>query len=84
MTISLNAETQKLIEKRMRETGVSTPDELVQVALQTLDQITGVDVQDLDPETQAAISEGLEQADRGDIRPWQEVREELRKRFIDT
>jgi predicted transcriptional regulator len=38
--------------------------------------------EDLDPEIQSAIGEGLAQAERGDGRPWPEVREELRARFI--
>jgi hypothetical protein len=82
MPISLSPETQKLIEEGMRETGLATPDELVRVALQTLHQIHGEDFQDLDPETRAAIEEGLAQAERGQGRPWPQVREELRARFI--
>ncbi len=81
--VSLNAETQRLIEQRMKETGVGTPDELVQLALQTLHQVHGEDFEDLDPATQAAIEEGIAQADRGQLRPWDEVRDELRTRFID-
>ncbi len=82
MAISLNDETQKLIEQRMQETGVGTPDELVRLALRTLDQVRGEDFEDLDPETQAAIEEGLAQAERGEAWPWEHVREELRTRFI--
>ncbi|MDB5322082.1 MAG: hypothetical protein JWN40_3713 [Phycisphaerales bacterium] len=82
MAIVLSAETQKLIEERMKETGVETADELVRVALQTLRQVRGEDFEDLDSETRAAIEEGLAQADRGEWRPWEEVREELRSRFI--
>jgi predicted transcriptional regulator len=82
MAVVLNIETQKLIEERMKETGVGSPDELVRVALQTLHQVRGEDFQDLDAETRAAIEEGLAQADRGEGRPWEEVREELRARFI--
>lgn len=80
--VSLNAQTQRLIEERMKETGVRSPDELIRVALQTLHQVRGQDFEDLDPETQAVIEEGLAQADRGETRPWEEVREELRTRFI--
>ena len=80
--VSLNAETQRLIEEQMKATGVSTPDELVRVALQTLHQIGGEDIDKLDPETQAAIEEGLAQADRDETRAWEDVREELRARFI--
>jgi predicted transcriptional regulator len=82
MTISLSPETQRLLEREMQEAGVDTPDELVRVALQTLHQVRGEDFEDLDAATQAAIEEGLSQADRGETRPWQEVREELRARFI--
>jgi predicted transcriptional regulator len=81
MAIVLNDETQKLIEERMKETGLETADELVRVALQTLHQVRGEDFEDLDSETRAAIEEGLAQADRGEGRPWEEVREELRARF---
>ena len=45
-----------------------------------LDQEVGEDVQDLDSETQAAIAEGLAQSERGEGRPWEEVREELKAR----
>ena len=81
--VSLNAETQRLIEQRMKETGASTPDELVRLALQTLDQVRGEDFEDLDPATRAALQDGLAQADRGETRPWDDVRAELRARFID-
>jgi predicted transcriptional regulator len=79
----LSPETQRLLERGMQEAGVDTPDELVRVALQTLHQVRGEDFEDLDPATQAALEEGLSQADRGETRPWSEVREKLRARFID-
>jgi hypothetical protein len=82
MPISLSAETQKLIEQRMKERGVSTADELVRVALQTLDQVRGEPFEDLDPQTQAAIEDALSQSDRGEGRAWDEVREMIRARFI--
>jgi predicted transcriptional regulator len=82
MPILLSDETQKLIERRMQETGVATPDELVRVALQTLHQVRGEDFNSLPPDTKAALQEGLAQADRGESRPWEEVREEIRTRFI--
>ena len=83
MAVSLSAETQRLIEERMKETGVGTADELVRVALQTLRQTGGEDFDDLDVATRAAVEEGLAQADRGEGRPWEEVRAEIRARFID-
>jgi len=83
MPISLSAETQRLIEEQMRETGVNTADELVRVALQTLHQTRDKDLEELDPATRAAIEEGLAQAERGEGRAWEDVRESLRTRFID-
>jgi Flp pilus assembly protein TadD len=82
MGISLSLETQALIEKHMREMGVASADELVRVALQTLHQTRGEDFEDLDAETRVALEEGLNQADRGETRPWEDVRAELRARFI--
>jgi hypothetical protein len=43
----------------------------------------GEPFEDLDPEAQAAIEEGLAQADRGEGRRWEAVRAELRARFVD-
>ena len=83
MTIALSDATQRLLEQQLRETGISTPDELVRVALQTLHQTRGEDFQSLDPGTQAALEEGLGQADRGESQPWDKVKAELRARFID-
>jgi predicted transcriptional regulator len=83
MTLSLNPETQKLLEDQMKKYGYSTPEETVRIALEKLDQEQGEYIEDLDPATQAAIAEGLAQADRGEGRPWEQVREELRARFID-
>jgi Arc/MetJ-type ribon-helix-helix transcriptional regulator len=65
----------------MRRGGFASADEVVRVALETLGQVRGVDFEDLDAETRAAIEEGLAQADRGEGRPLDEVRAELRARF---
>lgn len=83
MTISLSPETQKLLEDHMKRGGFATPDDVVRAALETLDQARGEDFEDLDPETQAAIEEGLAEAERGEVRPWHEVRAELKARYID-
>ncbi len=79
MTIVLSPETQRLLEERMKATGVSTPDEMVRMALQSL---AAEEPPELDPETEAAIDEGIARADRGDVLPWPEVREALRRRFL--
>ena len=82
MTISLTPVTQKLLEEQMKKYGYANADEAVRIALEKLDQEEGEFVEDMDPETQASIEEGLAQADRGEGRPWEEVREEIRARFI--
>lgn len=79
MGISLRPETQKLIEDRMRRDGYTTADEVVLAALESLDQ----HVEPLlDEETVRAIEEGEAQLERGEGRPWEEVREELKARHL--
>lgn len=82
MTISLSAEIQKLLEAQMKKHGCSTPEETVRLALEQMAREDAGFIEDLDPQTQTAIAEGLAQADRGEGRPWDEVREELRLRFV--
>ena len=79
MNLILSPETQQLLEARMKKTGLSSPDEALRVALQTLDELED---EDLDDETLAAIEEGLAQANRGEGRPWEELREELRAKYL--
>lgn len=78
MHIVLSPETQKLLEERMRSGRFATADEAVRAALQTLGEVEGEPCEDLDPETQAAINLADAQGDRGEGRPWEQVREELR------
>jgi Arc/MetJ-type ribon-helix-helix transcriptional regulator len=80
MGISLNPETQKLIEERMKRTGFSTADDLVRVALQTLDQVQGEDYEQLDAETRKAIEEAEAQHERGEGIPLDEAFERLRRK----
>ncbi len=82
MTITLSAETQKLLEARMKQGGFQTPDAIVRIALETLDQIEGEALEDLDDETQAAIERAEAQSARGEGRPWEEVKAELRAKYL--
>jgi Arc/MetJ-type ribon-helix-helix transcriptional regulator len=84
MTITLSPETQKLLEERMKQGGFESPDMVVRVALETLDQIEGEALQDLDEETQAALVEAEAQADRGEVRPWEELKAELRAKYLNS
>jgi hypothetical protein len=83
MAISLNPRTQKLIEERMKASGYSSPDELLEVALQTLDQVQGEDYDQLDPSTRAAIEEAEAQYQRGEGIPLDEAFARLRKKHVD-
>jgi len=82
-TILITPQTQKLLEEHMRTGRFTSPDDVVRVALQTLVQVQGEDYDDLDLETRAAIEESEAQCQRGEARPWEEVRNEVRSRFID-
>jgi len=82
MTISLSPETKKLLEEQMKKGRFTDPDEVLRVALETLDQVKGEDYDDLDPQTRAAIEEAEAQYQQGKGLPWEEVREQLRARFI--
>ena len=67
----------------MRRGRFSNPDDVVRLALQTLGQVQGEDYDELDIETRTAIEEAEAQYERGEGRPWEEVRNELRSWFID-
>ena len=82
MAISLTPETQRLIEQRMEQSGVDSPDELIRLALQTLDESRSEDYDSLDADTRAAIEEAEAQFERGEAMPWEQVREALRARFV--
>jgi putative addiction module CopG family antidote len=80
MNLSLNPEVQKFIEDRVRTGQYATPEEVVHTAIARLrrEESAAVGDDDLSDDDLAAIEEGLAQANRGEGRPWEEVREELR------
>jgi hypothetical protein len=84
MGISLSRETEKLIEEQMRQTGASTADDLVRMALQTLEQTRGVDYDDLDADTRASIDESEGEYQSGGGIPAREAFEILRKKHADS
>jgi Arc/MetJ-type ribon-helix-helix transcriptional regulator len=83
MNFILNPETQRLIEEHMKRGGYATADDVVRVALQTLDQIENDPIESLDPDTLAAIERAEAQSARGEGRPWEEVRAELQAKYLD-
>lgn len=82
MTITLSPETQRLLEEQMKKGGFATADDVVRVALQTMEEIEGEPLDELDEETQAAIARAEAQSARGEGRDWEDVREEFRARFL--
>jgi Arc/MetJ-type ribon-helix-helix transcriptional regulator len=82
MHIVLSPETQKLLEERMLTGRFATADEAVRAALQTLGGVEGDLLEEFDPDTRAAIVRADAQAERGEDRPWEDVREELRGRYL--
>ena len=81
MTINLSHETNRMIEERMKKWGYADPDAVVRFALETLEEMEGEAIEELDEETQAALARAVAQSDRGEGRPWEEVRAELRARL---
>ncbi len=79
MNVILSAETQQLLDERMKKAGFASADDALRFALQTLEQL---EAEDLDDDTLAAIEEGLSQANRGEGKPWEIVRAELRAKYI--
>jgi len=69
----------KLIEDHMTRGGYPTADDVVLAALESLDERSEVQ---LDEETVRAIEEGEAQLERGEGRPWDEVREELKAKLF--
>jgi Arc/MetJ-type ribon-helix-helix transcriptional regulator len=79
MRLSLSAETEQLIEAQLRKGGYNSADDLVRVALELLDQ---VEPEALDDETLAAIDRAEDQIERGAYRAWDDVKAELRAKYL--
>lgn len=78
MAIKLSIDTQKRIEEKLKGGPYSSADELICAAIDALDEL---DSEGLDNETLAAIDRGNEQIERGEVYDWNDVREEVRKKF---
>ena len=86
MNLALNADAQRFIEEKVRAGQYATPEDVVHAAISRLRDDDDDDVQqngdvELDDESLAAVEEGLAQANRGEGRPWEDVRAELRARY---
>jgi len=83
MNILLSPETQRLIEERMKSAGFASADELVRIALRAFDETQGEDIEDLDPQTQAAIERAEAQSARGEGQAWDDVRAAIHAKSLD-
>lgn len=83
MDVTLSPETQKLLEDRMNRGGYASPDAVVRSALEALDQVEGEALEDLDGATIAAIERAEAQSARGEGRPWDQVKAELRAKHLE-
>lgn len=78
--MSLSRETQKLIEDRMKRSGYPTADDVVRVALETLEHFEAAGPDD---DTWAAIDRAEAQFERGEGVPADEAFERLRRKHLD-
>jgi len=82
MNITISSQTQKLLDEQMQKGGYSSVDDVVRVALETLDQVRGEDYEDLDVETRAAIERGEAQYQRGEAIPLDQAFAQLRRKHF--
>jgi antitoxin ParD1/3/4 len=84
MQISLKPEQEKFIEDQLRSGAYRTPDEVISVALDLLesDPIDNLSVNELE-DLRQAINVGAQEADRGDVAPWNvaDVKAKVRQRL---
>jgi Arc/MetJ-type ribon-helix-helix transcriptional regulator len=67
MPVPLSAETQALIEERLKRGGYSSADDVVRVALDVLHQVEDEDIDDRDI---AEIRQAIEQMKQGQVVDW--------------
>jgi hypothetical protein len=82
MNILLTEQTQRLLEEEMKARHAADPDEVLRLGLLALRELQGEPYEQLDERTRIAIEEAEAQYARGEERPWDVVREELRARFV--
>lgn len=79
MNISVDPELARFIEEQVRQGRFSSATEVIEAGLARLMLDPEPDV--LDAEDIAAIREGIAQMNRGEGRPWKEVRAELKAKY---
>jgi hypothetical protein len=82
MPLSLSPETERLIEARMKETGVESADDMIRLALRMFDQTFAEGFEDLDPQTRKSIDESEAEYQRGGGIPADEAFAMLRRKHF--
>ena len=79
MNIALSAETQRLLDEKLKGGQYRSPDAVLRAALEALNEL---DAYRLDDATLDAIDRAEDQIDRGEVHDWKAVREQVRARFL--
>lgn len=80
MDIDLSPETRRLVEERLKSGAYRSADEVVRAALNALGE---VETYALDEQTLDAIDRAEDQIERGEVRDWDDVREDVRSKFLE-
>ncbi len=80
MNISLKPELAKFVADQVKAGRFSSAAQVLEAGVSRL--MLDPPARELDAEDLAAIEEGLEQANRGEVRAWAEVRQEVRAKYF--
>jgi Arc/MetJ-type ribon-helix-helix transcriptional regulator len=79
MTISFSPQTHELIEARLKTGQYRLADEVIQAAMEALSELEATR---FDEPTLDAIDKAEDQIERGQVRDWKDVREQVRAKFL--
>lgn len=79
MNVILSSATQRLLEERMKAGDYTSPDEVIRIALESLEADT---FEDLDDDTRAAIERGDAQVERGEGIPLDDAIAKLKQKHF--
>lgn len=79
MSFRLSQQTERLVEQRLASGDYESADEIIQVALGALEEREDYN---LDEATLAAIDSAEDQAERGEVHDWADVRDSVRAKFL--
>ena len=79
MTIELRPEIQKFVDEKVKAGEYASTEEVLEAGIARL----MLDPQpELDEETLAALERGEAEGDRGEVRPWEDLRAELLAKYL--